>query len=186
MNLHRVRPEDYFTPAYFVGMYGFHIIISNSYGPLRYSLPLSLADKSYSAAQEEISEAADKPNANKGGAPTLDSSIQKEAESGGSRDEIRGGEDDDEDYTLDGPKDFNHPASVDSQRIIWIPTDTLGLANEEVEDLRQKQILVSTADATMNAKGQVDIQGSPPGELGIIWFGSVEYPAVLILRPSYS
>jgi len=51
MNLRRVRPEDYFTPAYFVGMYGFHIIISNSYSPLRYSFPLSVADKSYSAAQ---------------------------------------------------------------------------------------------------------------------------------------
>ena len=129
---------------------------------MRYSLPLSLADKTYSAAEELIQEAAaaERPN---DVAPASDDTVQKGKDVEESHDGIQESEDE-EDYTLEGPKDFNHPASVEAQRTIWIPGDMLGLAKEEVEDLQKKNILASTDNATMNAKGQVDIQGRPPGE----------------------
>ncbi|KAK7677350.1 hypothetical protein QCA50_019680 [Cerrena zonata] len=62
-----------------------------------------------------------------------------------------------------GPKEFYHPASVEPQRIIWLPKDQLGLAEAEVHAIREKGIEVSTENAKMNGKGQVDISGAPPG-----------------------
>jgi hypothetical protein len=63
----------------------------------------------------------------------------------------------------EGPTDFNHPASVEPQRIIWIPQDPLGLGEAESSELMKDGIESSTENATMDAKGHVDIQGHPPG-----------------------
>ena len=63
----------------------------------------------------------------------------------------------------DGPTDFYHPASVEPQRVIWLPLDTLGIATKEEKDIRAMGIEVSTENARMNAKGHVDIDGRPPG-----------------------
>ncbi len=62
-----------------------------------------------------------------------------------------------------GPKEFYHPASVEPQQVVWLPQDVLGLAEAEERENRERGILVSSEDARMDAKGHVDIQGTPPG-----------------------
>lgn len=62
-----------------------------------------------------------------------------------------------------GPKEFYHPASVEPQRIVWIPQDQLGIAAEEEQEIRDAGINVSTEGAAMDDKGHVDISGPPPG-----------------------
>ena len=62
-----------------------------------------------------------------------------------------------------GPKEFYHPASVDPQRVVWIPQDELGLAEEERKAIADVGIAVSTEDARMDEKGHVDVSGAPPG-----------------------
>lgn len=57
---------------------------------------------------------------------------------------------------------FAHPAASRPQRTVWLPRDTLGLAEEEERGCRDAGVDVSLADATMNEKGKVDISGSPP------------------------
>lgn len=62
-----------------------------------------------------------------------------------------------------GPKEFYHPASVEPQRIVWLPQDQLGVAAEEEGEIREAGISVSTEGAVMDNKGHVDINGAPPG-----------------------
>lgn len=62
-----------------------------------------------------------------------------------------------------GPKEFYHPASVEPQRVVWLPVDTLGLGVEEERALKEAGVLVSTEGAKMDEKGHVDISGPPPG-----------------------
>jgi len=127
----------------------FHMIINNSYNPLRYALPLSLADKTHNSAEEELAEGNGKK-------PAIE---HKDNGEGGSQDEIEEeiGEGEGDIETLDGPKDFNHPASVEAQRAIWIPQDELGLAQVELEDMQSKKIEALTANAKMNSEGKVEI-----------------------------
>ncbi|KAI0792351.1 DUF221-domain-containing protein [Abortiporus biennis] len=66
-----------------------------------------------------------------------------------------------------GPKEFYHPASVDPQRVVWLPRDQLGLAEAEVSAIRARGIDVSMHGATMDGKGKVDIDGSAPPEKGV-------------------
>lgn len=67
------------------------------------------------------------------------------------------------DFNIDGPKDFDHPASVEAQRIIWVPDDELGLGRAEVEDMKKRNIEGSLEMAEMDQKGKVKITGPPPG-----------------------
>ncbi|KAG8853288.1 hypothetical protein FRB96_008373 [Tulasnella sp. 330] len=60
------------------------------------------------------------------------------------------------------PTDFNHPASVEPQRTIWLPRDTLGLADSEVRNLEANGIDASTQHADINEKGKITIDGRPP------------------------
>lgn len=62
-----------------------------------------------------------------------------------------------------GPKEFYHPASVEPQRVVWLPKDTMGLSEVEEAAIKERGIHVSTEAAEMDAKGHVDIQGGPPG-----------------------
>lgn len=71
----------------------------------------------------------------------------------------------------EGPTDFNHPASVEPQRIIWIPADPLGLGDLEANELNGEGVHASTENATMDAKGHVDIHGHPPGSDPNTYFG---------------
>lgn len=63
----------------------------------------------------------------------------------------------------EGPKEFYHPASSDPQRVVWIPEDDLGLAEEERRVTSEMGIAISTEDARMDGKGHVDVSGAPPG-----------------------
>jgi len=62
-----------------------------------------------------------------------------------------------------GLRDFTHPSLLPA-RIVWIPTDTLGLGEEEARDIRARGIDVATRGAYMNEKGTVDVDTYPPGE----------------------
>jgi calcium permeable stress-gated cation channel len=139
------------------------MMISNSYGPLLYSLPLSLADKTYSVSEPEKPEQLEKRGLLDQVEPISEGGVSKRQETSGSPEVTPIDEEQDERFTLDGPTEFNHPASVESQRIIWIPQDALGIAQAEIKDLKKKNIFASTNNARMNEKGIVDVQGPPPG-----------------------
>jgi calcium permeable stress-gated cation channel len=62
---------------------------------------------------------------------------------------------------------FAHPAASRPQRTIWIPTDEMGLSQREVEETRRAGVDVSSRDALMNHKGNVDVAGAPPGYSGL-------------------
>ncbi|KAG8716258.1 hypothetical protein FRC09_015937 [Ceratobasidium sp. 395] len=64
----------------------------------------------------------------------------------------------------DGPEDFTHPAAIESQQVIWLPRDKLGLAQAEEAELKAEGIEVSTEHAEMDEKGHVGLTGPPPGD----------------------
>ena len=66
--------------------------------------------------------------------------------------------------TDDGPQEFDHPASIEPQRVIWLPRDTLGLGEAEEAAIRTRGIGVSTKGAVMDGKGNVDVDAAPPQE----------------------
>jgi len=59
---------------------------------------------------------------------------------------------------------FSHPAASRPQRTVWIPKDHLGLSEEEERACWDKGIDISTKDAEMNEKGEVELTGDsqPP------------------------
>lgn len=162
----------------------FHIILNSSYSPLVHSLPLSLAHKSYGmennngrASPESSSDGGDfggdgvtpdrveskKTYSNvpivKNAAPT--GTVQ--ANSGPGPSQEYGDSVPVDGKRNDGPTDFNHPASVEPQRIVWIPDDPLGLGQMEANSLNMKGVQASTEHARMDEKGHVDIDSHPPG-----------------------
>ena len=64
--------------------------------------------------------------------------------------------------TEDEPTDFTHPAAVEEQRLVWLPSDHLGLVHEIKRDLDSQGILHSTEGATMDGKGNVDVTPEIP------------------------
>lgn len=158
-------------------------MINNSYGPLINALPLSLADKTYGAPGASPNTSPN-PNAHlehastrKSTSPIVDSesvemmerektrntSTSVHSERDGIMDKEKGkgatssvGVKTEDDYG------FAHPAVSRPQRVVWLPVDTLGLAQEEERACREAGVEVSTRDAKMNAKGTVDISGAPP------------------------
>ncbi|KXN81695.1 hypothetical protein AN958_03942, partial [Leucoagaricus sp. SymC.cos] len=147
---------------------GFHIILNNSYGPLLYALPLSLKDRTYSppgtdnqrdsedgkarSSHEIVKEDRDaeadagvdylngshtSPGKDKAKADNGDAAARQEAE------ETEFG--------------FAHPAISRSQRIIWIPRDTLGLGQEELTGCEEMGVSATIEGAVMNEKGKVDV-----------------------------
>lgn len=118
---------------------GFHTTLNNSYGPLKDAIPLSLAPKTAAPAL-----------------PTADTRKPGEAFV--------------DDAAVGGPdaaqgtyEEFAHPAAVEPQRVVWLPRDALGLAEQEAAACRAHGVEASTADAWMDAKGHVDVEGAPPG-----------------------
>jgi hypothetical protein len=153
----------------------FNILIVDSYGPLESALPLSLADKTYDPSQPTRAEVDEEDLATESAPNSASDSRARQdvakMEHGGAtpapveakpRDE-EAEEDEEHDYYTEGPKDFDHPASVDVQRIIWVPNDDLGLGKAEVEDMRRRGIEGSVEQAQMNEKGKIKITGPPPG-----------------------
>lgn len=172
----------------------FHVILSNSYGPLIHALPLSLADKTggidlvREAAEKELRDnastvdghsiAEDDPKTEQEkvrrvSVGSVQSTSNAKGKASASSSPVVPDEEDphtenppdikpvDED---EGPKVFYHPASVDPQRVVWIPKDELGLAEEEEKAIAGAGIAVSTEGAVMDDKGHVNVSGAPPGD----------------------
>lgn len=59
---------------------------------------------------------------------------------------------------------FDHPATYEEQRTVWVPVDDHGLWKGEVEDTRAAGVEISTQGATMDAKGNVAVTRSPPDD----------------------
>jgi len=155
------------------------MVIVNSYSPLKFALPLSLADKTHGTddskgSEEDLGEDLE-PKPEQSGKSVSEPHTSQDAayaENGGLRSvPVEGkpkdeeAEEDEElhDFTIDGPRDFDHPASVETQRIIWVPNDDLGLGRSEVEDMMKRQIQASLEKAGMDEKGKIKITGPPPG-----------------------
>lgn len=154
------------------------MIINNSYGPLLTPLPLSLADRTYSApignnnapvertSEEEQAYANERKVKNALVAEDVEAAApENKAETGII--EVAGEEKDEAPPSLPPPVSedeygFVHPAVSHPQRTIWIPEDTLGLAEVEVRDCLKAFVFASTKDAKMDARGKVDISGPPP------------------------
>lgn len=149
------------------------MVIVDSYGPLKSALPLSLADKTYNANDLGQSEEDFEPEPSRKSVsdPRTSQDIEY-AENGGlksrpveAKPKDEEAEEDEElhDFTIDGPKDFDHPASVEMQRIVWVPDDELGLGKAEMEDMMRRGIDASLEKAEMDGKGKIKITGPPPG-----------------------
>jgi hypothetical protein len=157
----------------------FHDTMRNAYGPLIKALPLTLADSSYSRVEPEVPTTADAPKLMPRSSEDIDyadvstSASHLPVSKGGLT--LRNGADsrplrrvtDEQPMSPssllaklgfgDGPADFRHPATVEEQRVIWLPSDPLGLVKEIERDLNSQEILHSTEGAEMDAKGQVDV-----------------------------
>lgn len=73
------------------------------------------------------------------------------------------GEDDDEDKDFD-VHGFDHPSAYAEQPWIWVPRDELGLSHYFVSDFRASGVEASDDGATMDVKGDVEVNRSPPDE----------------------
>ncbi|KAH9939550.1 DUF221-domain-containing protein [Amylocystis lapponica] len=182
------RPEGALMIVLIVLTAFYHMLINNSYDPIMEYLPLSLASKSSSLPEDENRSAAGAQLADNASVHSADAHGEKARARGdtldsrGSKgrahtveDAERGGgaagDSDESERGVDedaGPKDFYHPASVEPQRMVWIPRDGLGLGQAEEAAIRERGILVSTAGARMDAQGHVDIEGAPPDEKEIL------------------
>ncbi|KAJ6473515.1 hypothetical protein C8R47DRAFT_1053586 [Mycena vitilis] len=153
----------------------FQLLISNSFGPLLHALPLSLADKTFTAAQpiERADIGHGKPSTStepeiemtepkrKRASSLHEQNAPENEEYEGLRDQQKAGSraarvKSEEEYG------FAHPAASRPQRIVWFPRDRLGLAEEEERGCREKGVVCSVKDAEITEKGKVDISGPPP------------------------
>ncbi|KAJ7754438.1 hypothetical protein B0H16DRAFT_744297 [Mycena metata] len=151
----------------------FQMLINNSYGPLTHALPLSLADKTFSAAPSNRAATFNGPSGpethemseprtqadKKGAAGVHENPNDEEYE--GLRDEQKA---DHREARIKSEEEygFAHPAASRPQRIVWFPRDRLGLAAEEERACEEAGVHASTKDAEMSEKGKVDISGAPP------------------------
>ena len=138
----------------------FQMMINNSYGPLLHSLPLSLVDR-IEAAPLEVQPAQQPSGSVNPDAMETKMAAEKAHYAASSPTSPDGNQDmtpAEHDYG------FAHPAASRPQRTIWLARDALGLGAEEEKANREKGIDVSTRDAQMDIKGNVEIEGPPPGE----------------------
>ncbi|KAI0052100.1 DUF221-domain-containing protein [Auriscalpium vulgare] len=164
----------------------------NSYGPLIKHLPLSLADRSHDEARQENATqggaTTEQVAANDGGpvddninsrdfadkgkgSPKIEvdnKSVRRKAsgsftDTGGSRSSspspsVKVPE-------PEPPTDFSHPAAVDPQQAVWLPRDSLGIAQEIGRALSAEGIEYSTDGAELDGKGHVQVSTAPPDEI---------------------
>jgi len=183
-------PEGIVTAA-LIGVTAFcNLVLNNSFGPLLHPLPLTYADRASGIHRDDddlsVAEAegfgGDNDTSEKVAAKIAEKRKQRMEEENGGGGTAMGrqpaelnigtvGEAADaygpsvptEGKRNEGPTDFNHPASVEPQRIIWLPEDPLGLALSEAEQMSGQGIEASTENATIDEKCNTDIQGHPPG-----------------------
>jgi hypothetical protein len=60
---------------------------------------------------------------------------------------------------------FAHPAASRPQRTVWLPKDTLGIAEEEVQACQGSGVDASLKNAVMNEQGKVNVTGPPPDSI---------------------
>ncbi|KAL1946280.1 hypothetical protein VTO73DRAFT_15407 [Trametes versicolor] len=148
----------------------FHIIINNSYGALEHYLPLTLADTTHQqgATTDPTSTSVAPPEEPDDSASYVEHigrerttaaelGVVSTAKAEGPQIMVLG-----VDEEMAGTEDCYHPASVDPEPIIWLPRDTLGLAEAEERSMRAAGIEASSQNATMDAEGHVDVTGPPP------------------------
>lgn len=149
----------------------FHDTIRNAYGPLNKALPLTLADSSYSRVEPEVPATPDAPKSIPPGseaAKGIDyANVQVSAPASrppaSQRPLSEGVSSTGSPLDLEklvygkAPTDFRHPATVNEQRIIWLPKDPLGLVEEIEQDLDSQDISHTTEGAEMGADGTVDV-----------------------------
>lgn len=70
-------------------------------------------------------------------------------------------DEEDEDFDVHG---FDHPSTYAEQPWIWVPRDELGLSHYFVSDFRASGVEASDDGATMDVKGDVEVNRSPPDE----------------------
>ena len=63
------------------------------------------------------------------------------------------------------PTEFNHPAAVEEQRIIWLPKDHLGLVHVLEQELTSHNILYSLDGAEMDNQGKVTVTFASPEDV---------------------
>ena len=63
------------------------------------------------------------------------------------------------------PPEFNHPAAVEEQRIIWLPKDRLGLVLVLEQELASHDILCSSEGAEMDSQGKVTVTSASPEDV---------------------
>jgi len=166
-------PEGALTIVLIIFTAFFHDTIRSSYGPLIKALPLTLADSSYNRVESEDPTTTDAPKlhlpssegidyadvsthvshqpVDEGVLPLRDGANGKESPLSPLMKLVKGV----------GAADFRHPATVEEQRVIWLPEDPLDLVKEIERDLDSHDILHSTECARMNAKGGVDVNLVP-------------------------
>ena len=57
--------------------------------------------------------------------------------------------------------EFNQPAAIEGQRVVWLPKDPLGLVQEIKQELASWHILCSTEGAEMDSQGKVNVTSAP-------------------------
>ena len=65
---------------------------------------------------------------------------------------------------LDDPTAFFHPATKEPMRILWLPRDTLGLCEAEIEACEKIGIKATHKHAILTTKNKVKIFGPPPDD----------------------
>ena len=145
----------------------FNIMINQSYGPLLKYLPLSLADKAHIEEAQitgrDSSSTSGEGNAGKRSIDTAEGS-EKSGRAGSIRSNIDGDGAARHGATEPDIDDFYHPATVEPQRIVWIPADRLGLHKDEERGCIEAGVDASSVNARMDEKGRVEVDGPPPGE----------------------
>ncbi|EPQ52218.1 DUF221-domain-containing protein [Gloeophyllum trabeum ATCC 11539] len=157
----------------------FHYTINRSYGPLIEALPLTLVDKTFGMPEPEP---VDDAQVRKSSGTAV---REKRGSVSSSRKGKAGAEQEQRDNASQydaheaelqrrpseedsGPREFEHPATVEAQRTIWLPRDELGLAEAEVAANRERGIDVSLEGAVMDGKGHVDVNAPPPEEARLL------------------
>lgn len=137
---------------------------------------MSLADRTYDANQadqsgedeedlepESAAKSTSDPRAGQDGARVEHGGVTPVPVEAKPKDKEAEEDEDLNDFNTGGPKDFDHPASVETQRVIWVPNDQLGLGRAEVKDMNRRGIEGSLDKAEMDEKGKIKITGPPPG-----------------------
>jgi hypothetical protein len=140
----------------------YHLIINNSYGPLLHALPLSLAERTYTAPAitRETTEAASPLN-QQPSIPLNSTSAGESEHESKAKDKTPAALDASAEAKMKVDYGFAHPAASRPQRTVWLPKDTLGIAEEEVAACKELGVHASSKRAVMK-NGKVDIIGPPP------------------------